>query len=147
MPPNSRVPRHPTGVSRVSGPGAPLPRRAMLALLGGGAAILSGCGPARVRAPRVDGRIERGTLLPGQPVVHRLQGVPGRSVVVRVIDGGQRFDYVVRDPIGQLVFDSAGAPGRTERFAGSVTIEGTHTVELIPTSDRDTRYAVEIGLS
>jgi len=120
-------------------------RRRIAAGLGLALGLLGACASGGIRPPRVRGRVERGRLEPGMPVVHVVTAEAGDRVVVQVLDGFVRF--AVRDPAGGLMYDSASTPGPTKRFAGTATMPGPHRVELLPAGRAAGPYAVEIGLS
>lgn len=120
-------------------------RRRLAASLGAVLGCLGACGPGGIRPPRVRGRVERGTLEPGAPVVHIVHAEAGDRVVVQVLDGTPRF--ALRDPAGGLMYDSATTPGPTTRFTGTATMPGPYRVELRPAGRAPVPYAVEIGLS
>jgi len=128
-------------------PPAPGRRAAMAGALATVAALAACGGGGAVQAPPVAGRVVQGALRPDRPLLYRVDARAGESIVVRVIDGVGGFRFIVRDPDGRAIFDSAGVPGRTTRYAGSADRDGTYAVELHPTGAAPTSYAIEIGTS
>lgn len=133
-----------TGVETLADRG----RRALLATgAASGLLLLGGCGAGRVRRPRVTGRVERGTVATGSPVVYRVGAEPGEALVVRVLSGAGAVRFTVIDPAGEVLFDTADAPGPAAGYTGSVRRPGEHAVVLSAAGSTPARYAVEIGRS
>ncbi len=110
-----------------------------------GLVALAACGPRYVRRPPVRGRTERGTLADGRSAIHSLSADPGDTLVVELVEGGGRVSFTLRDPLGRVVYDSATAPGRLSRYAGTAVVGGTHAVYVTPLRDTPTRYAIALG--